>query len=288
MQVPVRTHRPAKVAAVEKITSLAEKHSVIAASKLHKVRAAQIIELRRRFRGEMEIVVAKNKLAVIALKRTKLKGIEELTQRLDGQNALIFTDMNPFKLFLLLEKNRVDLPARAGDTATGDIVIPAGNTGQPPGPIISEFKEVGVSTRIDTGSIWVKKDTVVAKAGDKITPKLAGLLSKLGIKPIRAGVSLFTAYIDGMTLQEEDVRLDLSAYQKHLVEAHTAGLALALEASYPSPLILPMLLSRAAAHGRSLAAAAGHMTKETAPEILARAQREVSAVYAAAQQKGYT
>src|SRR5579875_2788685 len=128
-----------------------------------------------------------------ALQQLGIQRASEFVSRLDGQNALIFTNMNPFKLFLVLEKSKVSLPARAGDIATENIIIPSGNTGIPPGPVLSEFKEAGVPTRIESGNIFVSKDTIVARPGDSISPKLAGLLARLNLKPIKAGLSIFMA-----------------------------------------------------------------------------------------------
>ncbi|MEM3437023.1 MAG: 50S ribosomal protein L10, partial [Nitrososphaerales archaeon] len=198
MQVALKRPRLKKERIVQRIISLTKNYRTIAMSKLYKVRAAQLMELRKKFRKDMEIIVIKNKVASIAFKQTNLSNVEDFIKEIKGQTALIFTNMDPFKLYMLLEKNKVNLPARPGDIATEDIVIPAGNTGIAPGPILSEFKEAKIPTRIDSGSIWISKDTVVANKGDSISPKLASLLSKLGIKPVRAGLSVFTAWYDGL------------------------------------------------------------------------------------------
>ena len=42
--------------------------------------------------------------------------------------ALMFTNINAFKLNLILNENKVFLSAKGGDIATKDITIPAGNT----------------------------------------------------------------------------------------------------------------------------------------------------------------
>ncbi|MGI0019661.1 MAG: hypothetical protein ACREAY_04240 [Nitrososphaera sp.] len=49
---------------------------------------------------------------------------------------------------------------------------------------------MAVRTKIDGGTIWVNRDTVVAKPGDAISMQLASLLSKLNIKPIEAGIAV--------------------------------------------------------------------------------------------------
>jgi large subunit ribosomal protein L10 len=43
---------------------------------------------------------------------------------MEGQPALIFTDMNPFKLYKILEDSKTQAPAKAGNIAPSDIVVP--------------------------------------------------------------------------------------------------------------------------------------------------------------------
>ena len=62
-------------------------------------------------------------------------------------------------------KTKYSWGLKGGDIAPNELVIPAGNTGINPGPVLSEFKESNVPTKIDQGTIWVSKDTIVAKVG---------------------------------------------------------------------------------------------------------------------------
>jgi len=272
---------------LEEIQLAARNHEVIAASRLYKVRAAQLMLLRKGLHKDLKIIVVKNRIAQRALKESGLSEIDRFADALEGQNALIFTNIDPFKLYLILEKSRVNMPAKAGDVATDEIIIPAGNTGLPPGPVLSEFKEAGVPTRIDTGSIWVNKDTVVAHPGDIISPKLAGLLSKLGLKPIRAGISINQTYFDGVTLEEKDVRIDPQQYLNSIKEAFTSGFKLALEASYPTQETIPILIGNASMDARSLAVQSGYVTSETVRDTLSLAEARAKTILEKAKEKGY-
>ena len=80
--------------------------------------------VRKVLRGNAEIFVVKNTLATRAMKQAGIKNAEELMGHLTGQNALLFSNLDPFKLYLMLEKNRVSLAARAGDIAPNDIIVP--------------------------------------------------------------------------------------------------------------------------------------------------------------------
>ena len=196
--------------------------------------------------------------------------------------------MNPFKLYLNLEKSKVNLPARTGDIATDDIMVPAGNTGIPPGPVLSEFKEANVSTRIESGSIYVSKDSVVARPGDTISPKLAGLLSRLNIKPIKAGMSIFMASSDGLLLLQKDISIDLVQYAADVSRAAREAMGLALEAAYTTPETMPLLIAKAFKGAKEVSRESGYLTSETAEAVLGLAEAHAKAVMTLAKQKGYT
>jgi large subunit ribosomal protein L10 len=286
---PERTSYPEKkVETLHKVEELATKYDTIIVSKLHKVRAGQLMLLRKNFRGELIMLAAKNKIASLALKNAGVKNSDEFVSKLTGQNALIFTDMNPFKLYLSLEKSKVNLPARAGDIATDEIVVPAGNTGIPPGPVLSEFKEANVATRIESGSIHVSRDSVVARPGDVISPKLAGLLSRLNLKPIKAGLSIYMASSGGLLLLQKDITIDLNQYRSDLMLAASRAMGLALETGYMTRETMPLLIAKASRQAMEVSKESGYITRENADAVLGFAQVQALALLDAAKKKGYT
>jgi large subunit ribosomal protein L10 len=282
-----RERNPKKIAIVDKVASLTRSHPVIAVTKLSNVRSAQLMVVRKVLRGQAEILVAKNKLAILGLKASGIKNSDELIKHLSGQNALIFSKLDPFKLYLLLDKNKVNLQARAGDVAPNDIIVPAGNTGLPAGPVLSEFREAGIQTKIETGSIWVNKDSIAAKAGTVISPKLASLLSKLGIKPIRAGLSIGLAYENGLIYGADVVVIDLEKYRESLFQGYTSARGLAVAVGYVTKETASDIITRAYREALSLAIATGNITHETASIILSKANLEALTLLAKAREKGY-
>ena len=262
-----------KKEARDHLQGLLKKYPVIAAADLNKVRSSQIHELRRRLRDRVTMLVTKNNLLRKSVEFSEYKDtrVDQFTKDLTGSNILLFTDTNPFSLILLLEKSKVRVPAKAGDIATNEIMIPAGNTGLPPGPVISEFGEVKVPTKIEGGSIWVSKDTTVARKGDTISPKMASVLSKLGLKPMEAGLRLVAAYDNGTILAETDLSLDLTAYRKDLSQALSNAFSLSIEAGYVTPEVAPRILGKALRQALSVASEAGFLESGTVEHVLQRA-----------------
>ncbi|MDG6898724.1 MAG: 50S ribosomal protein L10 [Nitrososphaerota archaeon] len=281
-----KKHNQQKVDTVEKVAKLAQKYPVLAVTSLSKVRASQLMAVRKALRQHAEVFVVKNKLAVMGLKKAGIKNADQLLSHLTGQNALIFSTYDPFKLFLTLDKNKVYLAARAGDKAPDDIIVPAGNTSLPAGPVLSEFREAGIQTKIEGGSIWVNKDSVAVKRGGEITPKLASLLSKLNIKPIRAGLTIAMAYESGLIYAGELVAIDLEKYRASLMEAYSSSRGLAILIGYVTKETAPDILARAYREALSLQVEAGLLDKETAALILGRAEAEAAALEAKAKEKG--
>ncbi len=278
MQASKKVYKPEKVDVIKKILASASEYPIVAACKLHKVRGRQLAELRKNFRSEMSIIVAKNRIAAIALRKAFGKKIEPFIEKIDGQTLLIFTAMNPFKLQRLFDKGQIDMPAKGGDIATSSITISAGNTGIAPGPVLSEFKEANVPTKIEAESIFITRDAIVAKPGDIIEPKLAGLLSRLGLKPMRAGLTLSLALEDGLLYEEQDVKIDIGKYQSDIVEAYRNGLGLALEVGYLTKETISLLLSRCSMNALALALETDYLADETTGLIIAKAERQANTI----------
>jgi large subunit ribosomal protein L10 len=289
MSMPMRKHYPRKKRLMyDELQRLPSEYNVIALTKMTKVRATQLMMIRKKFRNDIKIRVIKDRVAIRAFEKVKgIIGIENLSKQLEGQCALIFTNINPFKLNLIFAQNKVFLPAKGGDIATKEIVVPAGNTGIAPGPVLSEFKAANVPTKIDQGTIWVSKDTLVAKPRDVISAQLASLLSKLNVKPIEAGISVNFALAEGLIFQDKDLLINLDEYKDELVRSFEQALVLATEAGYMTPETVKPLLVKAQQHAESLASEAGYLTSETAGFVLPRAYAQAQAVANKAKEKGY-
>jgi large subunit ribosomal protein L10 len=265
---------------VEELAELLEKYRVIAVCDLMKVRTIQLQTLRTKFKDQLLFKVAKNNIVRFATDRVapRKPGLEKLKEFLEGQNLFVLTDLSVFKLSILFEQNKIMLPAKVGDVAQTDIIVHKGNTGLPPGPIISDFSDLGIPTKIESGNIMITRDTVVVKAGETITEKAAGLLGKLGIKPIEAKLRIKAAYEDGIVYPADVLMVDLEGFRRDLETAVQAAYNLTLNAAIPTPETMPLLLAKASGEALNLLTHAKIPTPETLPSILAKARSEASAL----------
>jgi large subunit ribosomal protein L10 len=266
----------AKAEEVQEIKQLMQQCDVIGVAGLEKVRAAQLQALRKKLRDRVSLRVIKNTLVERAMAETKEKpGLENLKNHMGGSNIFLFTNLSPFKLALLLQKSRVQTTARAGDVASHDVTVPAGNTGLPPGPIISQFGTVGVPTRIEAGSVWINRDTLVVKEGETITARLAAVLSKLGITPVEIGLTLKASYDDGLVIPEEQLLIDLETTRRSLEEAHRHAFNLTLNTVYPLPENASLLLQIAHQKAFTLALNVALPTPDVISALVRRAHLEM-------------
>lgn len=249
---------------VEKVKGLIEEHKALGIASLHKVRASQLQELKRKL-GDVQIRVIKNAIIERAISGCEDKpDLGKLKSFLKGSNIFLFADINPFRLALLLSKSKVEMFAKAGDNAARDIIVPAGNTGLSPGPVISQLNMVGLPTRIETGSVWISRDTLVTRKGEAIPQRLAAVLSNLGIKAVEGGLSLKAVYDDGLILTEDQLYIDLEEFKQEIARVYLEVLNLSINAAYPTSENIVFLIQNAHREAYNL----GFNACVTAPELI--------------------
>lgn len=272
-----------KMDAVEEITKLISQHKIVGIANLQKVRAAQLQAFKKNLVGQVYMRVIKNTLMKLAIENCKDKpDLKKLKEHITGSNVYLFTDLNPFKLALALERGKVKTSAKSGDIAAFDVVVPAGNTAQPPGPIISQLNAVGLPTRIESGSVWVRKDTLVVRKGEIIDEKLASVLSKLGIKPVESGLAMDVVYDDGLVIMQDQLKVDVDGTRQTIGAAQAEAFALSLSIAYPTSESTIALLQVAHRESCSLSIAAAIPTKETIEDLLRKAHAEMTSLRGAA------
>jgi large subunit ribosomal protein L10 len=265
-----------KISEVEEIVQLIKQHKIIGIANLQKVRSAQLQEFKKNLADKVYMRVVKNTIMKISIEKcTEKAELKKLEEYLTGSNVYLFTNLNPFRLALLLERGKVKTTAKSGDIAAFDVIIPAGNTGQPPGPIISQLNSVGLPTKIESGSVWVNKDTLVVRKGEAISERLASVLSKLGIKPVEAGLIMKVAFDDGLMISQEQMQIDISATKRNVEEAHSSAFALSLGIAYPTPENTVVLLQVAHREAYLLSLNAPAPTKETIADLIRKAHMEM-------------
>jgi large subunit ribosomal protein L10 len=270
--------RDVKRRKVEELEQLFRTNQVIGILDLTRTKADLLHEFRKRMSGKAVIKVSKKTLAAIAAERAGRTAAKQFIDSLKNPIGLIFTNMNPFLLYIELEKNRILSYAKPNEKADIDVVIPEMNTGLTPGPILSEFGKMKIPTKIVDGMIWIAKETVAARRGDTISPQLAGLLVKLDIKSVYRSLTIIGA-IDGETvIPAESLKIDVEKTEEELLRARQMAMGLAVAVAYPASEVVELIIAKAFREALSLAVETSYPAPEALPSILARAERQAMAL----------
>jgi len=233
----------------------------------------QVMRAMLREKG-VKIYMTRKKLLHLALINSKKQNIEHLAEKIYGLPALIFSDGNPFALYSLIQKNKSEAPAKAGQKSPKDIIVKAGGTSFAPGPIISELAAVGIKTKVDQGKLAIISDVKVAKEGDVISPKLAETLKRLDIKPMEIGLNLVAVWENGTVFSAKQLHVDEVEYADNFTQAARWALNLAMEAGYLTVETTELLLQKAFREAKAVAIEQGILSAETINEILAKTERQ--------------
>ncbi len=260
---------------VEEIKTVLKSYNAIGIASLKKVRSSQLQELKKKLGNKVSMKVFKNNLLKFALDSLDDKNLKKIEDYISGSNIYLFTNLNPFKLALLLEKGKIKTIAKTGDIAAMDITVPEGNTGQPPGPIISLLNSAGLPTRIQSGSVWVSKDTFVASKGDIINERISGVLAKLGIKAVELGLSMRAVLDNGLIIPGDALNIDLDETKNNLITSHNEAFALSLEIAYPTTENTAILLQTAHQKAFLLSLNAAIPNKANIADLIKKAHTEM-------------
>src|SRR3989338_440907 len=262
---------------VDDIVKLGKEYPIVGVVNMENLPAPQLQAMRAELRGRVVLFMTKKTLMKAALEKIKAdkKGIEALEEYFDGMPALIFTKDSPFKLSRILRKSKTPAPAKPGQIAPNDIIVPKGPTPFAPGPVISELSSAGLKVGVESGKVAVKEDTVVARKGDKITRKVAEVLARLGIKPMEVGLGLMVAYENGTLYQKEILDVDEQQYISNVSLAALQGFNLAFNITYVTKDNEKLLIGKAFNDAKALGLSQNIIDSGIIDVLLAKAERSM-------------
>ena len=262
---------------VKEILNLINQYHIIGAVNMENLPAPQLQNIRAQLRNDAVLLMTKRRIIKIAIEqiKDKKKGIEGLEQHLGGMPALLFTRQSPFKLSRMLQKNKSPAPAKAGQTAPRDIIVNKGPTSFAPGPVIGELAAVGIKSGVEGGKVAIKEDSVVAEKGDKIKPKVAEILTRLGIMPMEVGLDLVAIYENGTIYTKDVLSIDDKVYLDRLSDASRWAFNLAMYSAYPTKQTVLLLIGKAYNESKSLGRSAKIFEPEIVEELVSSAERQM-------------
>ena len=255
---------------VNELKGLIESAEVVGIVNLLNIPARQLQEMRKTLAGKATIRLSKINLMKLAL--------EDCDNEKANITALVCTDMNPFRLYKILEDSKTSAPAKAGATAPDDIVVPAGDTGFPPGPFLGDLQQIGVPAKIDKGKIVVSKDTVVVKAGEEVSKQVAAALTRMDIKPMEVGMDLKAVYEEGSIFKADVLAIDEEETIADIQTAFTKAFNLSVFSAFPTSQTISTIISTAHTKAYNVAIEGAFLTDKTSDMLIALANAKMLAL----------
>lgn len=260
---------------VKNLKSLIKSHQVVGIANLENIPAPQLQKMRRTLKGSATVKMSRKTLMNLALNDSEKSDIESLGEYMDGQPALIFTDMNPFKLYKILEESKTQAPAKAGSIAPDDIMVPQGDTPFKPGPVLGELQKVGIPAKIEKGKIVITADKTIVAAGEVISKDVSSILTRLEIYPLEVGIDLKAAYEDQTVYTSDLLTIDHDQTLSDIQKAFSQTLNLSVNAAIFTNQSLPIILQKAARESVNLAVNAEIINSKTREFLLSQAYSQM-------------
>jgi large subunit ribosomal protein L10 len=280
VEVHHSTHIPQwKKDDIKDIVDNVHSHKVTGIVDVRGVPADALQKMKRKLRGNVTMKMARNTLTTIAFDSLPVEEkAREMAKYVEGQIVLVYTDSNPFKLYKLLEATKSKAPAKGGDTAPADVSVSKGATSFKPGPIVGEMQQVGIPAGIEGGKVVIKDSKVVIRKGEKFSPKLAELLTRLEIFPMEIGLNL-KAVVEGHTIyMPTDLAMDEVLLKAQFARAAREAFNLSLEAGIATRETIIPLIQKAVMESKALAVNAPIFEKDVMGMILSKAESEMLSV----------
>ena len=222
----------------------------------------------------VKLRMSRNRLLKLALADAakNKKGVDQVVDAFGpNQLALLSSNESPFKIFQMLTESQTQAPAKGGEIASYDIVLEAGPTAFPAGPIVGDFQNAGFPAAIEKGKVVIRKKHTAVAEGDVISAEVAAALTKLEIYPITVGMQLLGAF-DGETFYLSDVlNIDMDEFRSQVKSATGQAFNLAFNTRYFTGSVMQPLLSKAQNDALAVAIKTAYPSESTIKALLSKA-----------------
>ena len=214
--------------------------------------ASQFQKISKSLRGKADVTVAKRTLIIRAIEKVEKGALQNLKKHLGADLALMFSEMDPFDLAGLLAENQSPTKAKVGDIAPNDIHVEPGPTDLIPGPAISELGAVGLKVSVENGKLAIKTGAIIVKEGQEINAKVAGVMAKLNILPMKVGFIPVAAYDSVTDAVYENIKINKEEAYVDLKTAIAKGLSFAVNVKYVCAKTIGYFIAKAGLEAKAL------------------------------------
>lgn len=265
--------------------ALFDEYSKILIVGANNVGSKQFQMIRIALRGKAVILMGKN-----TMMRRILADILEnpdsplsiLRERVVGNIGFIFTNGDVNEVRKVIDENRVGAPAKAGQIAEVDVIVPSGPTGCDPGQT-SWFQALNVPTKISRGQIEIVSELRLISIGEVVGSSEAALLQKLNIRPFTFGLVLQSVYDNGALFDAKVLDITDDDLKSKFSGALRLMASICMGAGLPTVVSLPHQIGNGVRTLIAIAAASGYTFEQMSEwdKFLNMSPEELAAMAAA-------
>ncbi len=214
--------------------------------------SSEFHKIKKNLRGKADIAVAKKSLVLRAISSVEKGALQNLKEKVGADIALIFSEVDSFELAGILVDNQTPTKAKVGDIAPEDIEVEPGPTNMVPGPAISELGAVGLKVAVEGGKLAIKNSMIIVRKGEKISEKVANVLGKLKIAPMKVGFVPIAAYDSKDDKIYLEIKVDKKGTLEELRASISKALGFAVGISYTTRETISFLIGKAAMQEKAI------------------------------------
>jgi len=217
--------------------------------KIDHVASKQMQNIRIALRGKAVVLMGKNTMIRKALQigheQYPEAGMDALRAQMKGNLGFIFaTNCSLDAIEECLGKHVLCSAAKAGQSSTCDLDIPAGPTGMDPSQT-SFFQTLNIATKIVKGQIETVSSYQILKKGEKVSASAAVLLTKLGFKPFDYKMEVEMVFQDGGVFPAAVLKIQDSVLIQKFMSGVANMAAFSREVGIPTEAGLPHAMGNA-------------------------------------------
>lgn len=241
-----------KVKLVEELAHKMKSSKTLFVASIKGLPASQFQRIKKKMIGKAEVVMAKKTILLRAIEKTDKPKLQEFKELIIADTCLMFSQLDAFQVASELIDNQSAARAKAGDIAPEDIHVEAGPTDLLPGPAISELGSVGLKVAVENGKLAIREGRVIVKAGEVINQKVAGVLGKLNISPMRVGFIPVGAYDAESDKIYTEIKIDKAGALEELRIAISKSLGFAVNIGYTVKETISYFITKAAMQEKAI------------------------------------
>lgn len=274
----MKLSRQDKERIVSEMAEQIDSSKVVGILDMHSLPAKQLQEIKKELVGDADIHMSRKTLMELAIEQSDKENIEDLKDNTAIMPAFIFSDSNPFTLYSIIKEKKSAAAASGGEIAPSDVIIPDGDTGLGPGPMIGRIQQLGAPTSVEDGTIHVQQEAVAVEEGEVISADAADILSKLDIKPLEVGLDLKLVHEDGEIFDKKVLDVDTEQYEQDIEAASAQAFNLAVNAGYLTATTAETVLIQELRKARNLAVNATVYEEDVIEDILRKAHGQAASL----------